>query len=341
MENNSVKSNANQKLEEAQIKKETQTKKGTKKETKKEKEARIKKQQKRKKRIIIIALILAGATLIGSLAAGIAKLFKKDNNKDDLNKQQEYIVSESEIGLDDLGIEELFKEETENKEYGEVTGNVNKDEIVEKNDTLWKDEEAANNSDSIGKVTYDDQNGTLKKDETGDIVEKEEHFEVKDENGNQISTGSNETGIPNGYAWDSVLQDYVKAEDVGKYVYADVTYYNTYGEVVIEKGDLVLKTFLESAKKDTNITTVKPETKPEVEVKPETKPENSTDGVVDSYGGVINKDGTYTIYEVTYMDKATFEAFILDENSQENFGFYNNIIYPISVIKEMEQSKTK
>jgi len=332
MENNSVKSKANEKLEAAKINK--------------EKEAKTKKQKSKKKKIVIVALILAGATLIGSLAAGIAKLFKKDNNKDDLNKQQESIVLyEEEIGLDDLGIEEeLSKEETEEKEYGEVTGNINKDEIVEKDNILWKDEEAANKSDSVGKVTFDDQNGTLKKDESGDIVEKEEHFEVKDENGNQISTGSNETGIPDGYAWDSIIQDYVKVEDVGKYVYADATYYNTYGEIVIQKGDIVLKTFLENAKTDTNITTIKPEVKPEVkpETQPETsKPENSTDGVVDSYGGVINKDGTYTIYEVTYMDKATFEAFILDENSQENFGFYNNIIYPISVIEEMVQSKTK
>jgi hypothetical protein len=63
---------------------------------------------------------------------------------------------------------------------------------------IYKDKEAADNSDKVGEKETDLKDGELKKDDEGDVVEKD----VEDE-------------IPEGYSWDPVLKKYVKTEDVG------------------------------------------------------------------------------------------------------------------------------
>lgn len=302
----------------------------------------------------ILALLLALViTIVGYF---IHKTNKKQNNnsyekpKDSVSEtssNDNELSLEDKVSFDKIGhmVDFFNPEKNDKKEFGEIIeGAFVVDQIViDDEDTNWIDEEAFENKDKVGNEEFNNQDNTLEKDEDGDIVEKEENFEIKDKNGNEVSTGSNESGKPDDYVYDEELDKEVTKEDVNKFVYVDANYYdkNT-GELLYQKGETILKETFEKIKNDSNLTITKPVLETE-EVKPEeSRPENSnpSDDKVDSYGGIINKDGTYTIYGVLYMDKATFESFILDENSQENFGFYNNIIYPVSVIEEMIQTKS-
>ena len=100
------------------------------------------------------------------------------------------------IDINDLGV--AYEDptlETGKPEYGETTGNVNKDDIVEKDGINWKDKEAADNSDDVGKTEIDDKDGTLEVKPDGDVFEKEQDYEIKDADGNIKEEGSNEPSI--------------------------------------------------------------------------------------------------------------------------------------------------
>lgn len=373
--------------------------------------------------IAAVALLLAGLTAIGG-CVGLKK--KKDSNKNvpteptstvaTYDETEPTTTMEETISLDELGTkyeQPVIEEET--PEYGEVTGDVDKEEIVEKDDNLWKDQEAADKSEEVGREEIDDKDGTLEVTPNGDVYEKEDGYEIKKEDGTVITgtQGENDSELPDGYVHDDNLDKDVAEEDANKFVYVDADYYDMNGELVFAKGDIVLKETLERIKNDPNFTTTKPkieETVPETqptepaedkgvyvdevgntwasyqdyesaltdtygiyadengvlhysaelsknqkptentvqepeetlptepeEITSETQPTKNEE--TDSLGGVVNKDGTYTIYGMTYMDKATFENFILDENSEQNFGIYNGIIYPKEVIDEMYKEK--
>ena len=169
-----------------------------------------------------------------------------------------------------------------------------------------------------------------------------------DENGfakykvDNISSGQLDihlSGIPEGYVWDADRNEYVKKEEVGLYIYSDNTYYYGDGTVALEKGVLISKKDFEIIKK--YCTTTKPvvNTATENSSNNNQQPTQEQTQTVDE--GKVNVDGTYTIYGTTYMDKATFEAFLLDDNSNQNFGLYNGVIYPASVINEMNAQKSR
>ena len=296
--------------------------------------------KKERKGLFVAAwlILLAGITaLTGALA------FKKKNDLN--NKPKDKIEKEIEtddISLADLGALEEIVNPNE-KIYGETTGDVDKKQVVKKDGTIWKNQAAADKSNQVGKTTIDDKNGTLTVKPNGTVVEKDKNYEVKDETGKVTQSGTNESGIPSGYVWDKDLNAYVPANEVGLYIYADATYYNTKGDLVVNKGDKVLKTTLETIKK--TCTTTKAETNNTTTTTPSTDntTNNNTEAETVIDEGKINEDGTYTIYGVTYMDKATFEAILLEENNTENFGYYNGVIYPKSVINEMsaQNQKTK
>ena len=130
------------------------------------------------------------------------------------------------------------------------------------------------------------------------------------------------------------------------------------GNIIFNKGDIVLKETLEQIKQ--NFTTQKPsqstvekpqeeikteetkpaETKPE-ETKPseptpdETIPEEKPSKVEE---GKTNPNGTYTIYGVTYKSKADYEQFLLHP---EQYGFYNGMVLSLEDIEELFNQKTK
>ncbi len=302
------------------------------------------KQKKSRKGLIvaIVALILAAAAAI-TCAIGLKK---KKNNTDEVVPETSITV-----GVDDLGKEEEIIEEVVNNQYGEVTGDLKKEELVEKDEVIWKDQEAADKSEEVGKVETDLQDGSLEVDNEKDVVETTPSYEVKDEAGKVVEEGKNETGIPEGYAFDEVLNKIVPVEEVGKYVCIDTDYYTSDGLALFQKGDIVLKeTF---TRMQEQLTTVKPEIKVEEPTdEPEQEPEKEETEVVPEItmpNGKVNRDGTYTItYEIdgeetsiTYMDKATYEEWLVDEYSSDNFGFYDGIIYPVEVIEEISRQNRR
>lgn len=321
--------------------------------------------------VAVIAFLVALATAATGVIIGLLPKNRKNKSNSDKEKviQTDKVVPEDTIdqldvlSLNELGVELDFPkaEETKgNNVYKNPTGDVDINKIVEDdNGTIWADEEALSKSDEVGNTKIDDQNSSLEIRENGDIYEKETGYEIIDENNNVIDSGNlDSNGVPDGYEYDTGRNEYVEEDELGKYIYSDTTFYFEDGEIAIKKGDLVSKETYEKAKKELYTTkpsistetgkieikepqiivpeTTIPETTTPETTTPETTPETNTD----SYGGVVNANGTYTVYGTTYMDKATFEAFIMDSNSSVNFGYYNGVIYPISVINEMTNQDT-
>ena len=297
----------------------------------------------------LISIILAGVTVLSAI---IYKKLNSNKDKDKTSTQsttQETTIpafkQEEPVFLHDLGFAYSNPTLTQAKpQYGNTTGSVDKNKITEQGGTNWKDQEGADKSSQVGTVVTDDKNGTLEVKPNGDVFEKEDGYEVKDENGNIVETGSNESGIPDGYAWDDVLGKLVLEQEIGKYVYADADYYNENGELMLAKGEIVLKVRLEAAKQE--LTTTKPEvntqetttetTVPETTVPETTVPEET----ISSEEGIINPDGTYTIYGVTYMSKEDYEQFLL---YPEQYGYYNGMVLSLEDIEALfqESQKTK
>lgn len=287
------------------------------------KNAKKENSKKKRKGIIKSAIALA---LAGLIAVGCYFGFRKKNNNPNIDKP-------SITTVDDLGMDEEFDNSDESKLYGDTTGDINKEDLVEKDGVIYKDKEAADNSDKVGDKETDLKDGDLVIDKDGDVVEKEPGYEIKDENGNTTEKG--EGDIPKGYAYDPVLDKIVKEDQVGKFVYADNDYYSKIdGTQYCKKGDIVLKTSLENWKKDSNITTVKPSANTTNNNTSSTKTESTEK--VDN--GVINPDGTFTISGVTFKDKATYQAIVLGECNEEDLRYDSKgVIY----IKENTNSKTR
>ena len=297
--------------------------------------------------VSIIALILAGMTAIGCFIG----LKKKKNQPEEIVPS---ISTSTIVSIDELGKEEEFPKKEENKQYGKTTGNIKKEDLVEKNGTVWKDQAAANKSEQIGKVQTDLQNGTLKVDKDGDVVEKEEDYIVQNEQGMVINQGSNESGIPDGYVYKPEHDKIVKVEDSQKmerYVTIDTTYYDKTGNIVFEKGDVVTR---ESFEKIQYMLTTNPNQSynpnyqyptyensynsnynepiynPNYQEPSYNEPtyEEPTYNNNTNYNGVINRDGTFTIDGVTFIDKATYEAIILGQYNEQDIRYNSNgVIY--------------
>lgn len=212
---------------------------------------------KKRKKIALISTgaIIATASIvtISSFFMGVGKKKYQQVASEDLANDNEIVSELDTLSMDDLGIELAFTDE--NKEYGETTGNVDINTIVEdSNGTVWANPEAASKADTVGKVVTDTKNDTLKVTNDGKVVEKQEGYEIKDSNGNTVSSG--EGSVPPGYSWDSKRNEYVPTSEVGKYVYSDTNFYSQDGTLIISKGDLVAVETYNRAKKE--LLTTKP-----------------------------------------------------------------------------------
>jgi len=302
----------------------------------------------KKKIIALVAVLLSLAGIITSCMA-LKKKNKKPNDKEPVEITTPLEIEET-ISLDDIGETVDLNDETKAPEeiYSNPTGDIDPEKIVEKDNELYVDQEAADNKDKVGETFIDDKGGKLEITPSGTVVEKDENAEIKKEDGTVVTEKINpDTNLPNGAVHDENLNKDVKEEDANKYVYVEQDYYRVSdGSLVWSKGEIVTKETLEKIKNDKNLTTIKPviETTPSTPETstPETKPSTpETESNIDSLGGITNPDGTYTIYGITYMDKATFESFVIDENASANFGFYKGVVYPIEVIKEMSKQGQK
>lgn len=304
-----------------------------------------------------VAIVIAGVTAITSFIATKTKKVSATDATTSVVETTEHDISN--VSINDIGVKLEFNE-AEKKQYGKTTGNVNKEEIVEKNGTIWKDQEAADKSDEVGKTKIDDKNGTLKVKSDGKVYEKEKGYEVVDEKGKVVDSGSNKTGFPEDkYVHDKNLDKDVVKEDANKFVYADSNYYDMNGKLVFKKGEIVLKETLEKAKKElytTKPTKVETTTKKEesttnkVETtqkeepttkkeEPTTKKEETTTiQNIEQTEGVVNANGTYTIYGETYKSKADFEQFLLHP---EQYGYYNGMVLSLEDIEQLSKSNQK
>lgn len=282
-----------------------------------EKPSKIKQAKKGKKTrigVVIAALILALSTATTGIIYHIIK--KKNSNENDNNKKNNTAV---EMSIGDLGNELDFPED-DTKKYGETTGNVNLTEIVEKDGVYYNNQESADKSNNVGKTTTDTKNGTLTVDSTGKVKDKTTGYEVVDENNNVIASGDNK---------EDLLEDYITL---------DKNYYYKDGTLAFEKGSQVSKEDFNKYK-DYLITDLNDKIEVEDEVIQETTKEETSNSVTASDEGVINADGTYTIFGLTFESKADYQQWVLQ--GYEGYAEVDGIMKSEESINEKQAQYTK
>ena len=305
---------------------------------------------KRKRKVLGLAII---SVVLSASAAFTAFFFSKKQNNSKNNKPTQSMLDttptinpEDQISVNGLGL--VYDDPTlqiEKPQYGNTTGNINKEDLVEKNNTIWKDQEAANNSSNVGKTEIDDKKGTLEVKPNGDVFVKDEGYEIKKEDGTTVEGTITEQDKQNGnklpgYVYDENLDKEVIPEHANKYVSCDANYYDSTGALVYAKGEAITPEDLALAKQ--LFTTTKPviETQPESTV-PETKPEGPIEEeIVVTEQGVVNADGTYTIFGLTFESKADYEQWVIQ--GFEGYGIdLDGIMKPEEEIKVNYNQKTK
>ena len=295
------------------------------------------------KKVKIIALIVAGVIALTSGFVGITNLFKRKNKDVSNNNTNKTSISTMDIG--DMGAE---LEITEPKvEYGETTGKVDVNKIVEKNNKIYVDKESADKSSQVGNSSVNTKGGTLEVKPNGKVVEKTPGYEIKDETGKVVEKGDSNNGKVPGYEYDKETDSYLPEG----YVYTDATYYNEEGNVLIEKGEVVTKDWLDYLKK--NFSTKKPTiqkntssqtssttsstTSSQTSSQTSSTTSNQTDSNAEE--GISNTDGTYTIYGITFESKADYQQWVIQGG--EGYGIDTDGIMKAMPDLEVEKQKTK
>ncbi len=315
--------------------------------------------KKGNKKIRLIALISVGVAFLGLAIGGLCKAVsnkfkgnkeklpsdkdsytyldndKPSNIQDDLDSltSDDIIEDIDNKLLTDLGV---FEDEnpitdddivTEKKEYQNPSNGLDKNKIVESEDgTLWESKEEKEEFESKqNEEVIDTKNGTLTvvPDENGEdiVIEKDKGYEVKDESGNVVDSGVNSNGVPDGFTLGD-NGNYIKNEDVGKYVYSEYDFYSSDGKLIISKGDKMTVEDYEKAKRE--LLTEPPKTP--------TEDKTVTDTVIVpevEERGVVNPDGTYTIDGLTFKSKSVYEDYLIHP---ELYGEYNGVIMLVSEI---------
>lgn len=326
-------------------KKELERVKSTKNKSYKAKHVRKNTNKKQKKKGIIAAvtaLILAGVmTVSGFLIA--SKLKKKDNGPTNSTSTSQKTDDLWTGSLDSLG--EQLPTEKKGSEYTKVSGDISIEDIVRGADgVLYDSEESANNASKVGTSEIDTKGGSLVVSDNGKVYTKDEGYEVVDEDGNVIESGN---GTPN------FEESGIDCLECPCYFYDD------FGNEIHYPGELITSQELEKSKQ--KLHTTKPQgdeyavveeeiiyyddytasvgssdtekkNAEEIKIEEETKGEEVTEEVTEttesySGNGVVNSDGTYTIYGVTYASYADYQQYIF--NNGEGYGYIDGIIQPI------------
>jgi len=286
----------------------------------KKQETKNKKQNTAKKGLVkVIAVVLSGFIILSSGIIYIVHYFKNKKNNTPVLPQ------DSIIQLDDLG-EEITVPQEDKKDYGNTTGNINKDKLVEKDGKIYDDQDSADKSDNKGTVSTNTKDNKLEVDANGKVHEKEDGYEIKDKEGNIVQSGDKKE--------DGSIEDYEKNEELGgtyeenddtsNLVRADADYYNEEGICIIYKGQLITKEALSFAKE--NLSTISIETS-SIVVSSNINSSNVSSMVVSndvtssdavssnisstSNDSELNKDGMYTIFGLTFESKADYQQWIL------------------------------
>lgn len=200
------------------------------------------------------------------------------------------------MSIDDLGSELEFPKETK-PQVGEITGKVDVNTIVEKNDKVYVDQESADKANTVGTTITDTKDDTLTVDPTtGKVNDTTPGYEIVDENNSVIESGNNE---------EDLLKGYITLDK--NYYYKDGTLAFAKGSIVSEEDFNKYKDYLITDLNDAIIVeeTTEPTTIP---TEPTTIPTEST---TSSNEGVVNEDGTYTIFGLTFESKADYEQWVL------------------------------
>lgn len=247
--------------------------------------------------------------------------------------------------LSDLGVSLEFPEVVKPQYQNPSTDKIDTNKIVEDNKgTLWVDKEAKEESVNIGKVEIDTKDETLEVKNDGNVYEKEESYEIIDkETGNVISSGTvNENGIPDGYIENPVNGDIIKEgwTDSSTGEHHEEYYIDPNGDIWPSKERY--ESYLESLKTDgetieTEFIPVEEEnTTEEVITKEEDIIVEEPEENITIEEGVVNPDGTYTLYDTTYESKADFEQFLLTPDA---YGYYNDMIMSLESIEALTNQK--
>ncbi len=306
--------------------------------------------------ISVAAITAAGVIVATSSIVGLINYFKKNNNNNNFPLTPN--TSNSTMDISDIGTElEFPKEKNNSSKYENPTGKVDVNKIVEKNNKIYVDKDNADKSNTVGTSSIDTKNDTLIV-EDGKVKEKTEGYEIKDDKGNVVQEGNlDQSGIPENFEKNEELDGFFEKEDnTSTLTYSDSDYYDENGDLALAKGDLVEKERLEYAKKHysttkpvississtTNNTSSKTETSSTVSSttnNTSSKTETSSTTTT-SNEGKVNADGTYTIFGVTYADKATFEQIALSDLETLDMYLDENGVLHIKT-EELENQLTK
>lgn len=252
---------------------------------------------KEKKRLILV--VIAGSIAFSGIVIGCSK--NKNNNKKTTNINVDSSVST--MSIDDMGIELETTKDTTSK-YIESTGKVDTNKIVEKNNKVYVDQESADKSNKVGKTTIDTKNDTLEINSEGTVIEKETGYEIVDENNNVVASGNNE---------ETLLEGYITLDR--DYYYKDGTLAFPKGSIVNEeefnryKGYLVTNSY-NAGNQQNNNTYPSTNQNQYPEQYPEQYPNSNYNTNITYDEGIINMDGTYTIYGMTFESKADYQQWV-------------------------------
>ena len=170
-------------------------------------------------------------------------------------------------------------------------------------------------------------------------------YKIVNENGELVTSGSfDENKNIEGYVYDENRKEYVREEEVNKYIYSDIAFYDSFGNIVIEKGMLISIETYENAKRElnydntVNVTNVSDENVEESSDEEEIIEEEIIEEYEEYDEGVLNDDLTYTVNGVTFESKEVYEYFLLYPD--EFYKGPDGIIRPISNIEYNEYQKT-
>lgn len=285
--------------------------------------------------------IIAALTSLGAILAALMVLVscviphgKKNNATQTTITTTTHTTN---VDLDSLGQTLTLPSGTTLK-TGNVSGNIDLSKVTLQKGTYFADKDNASKADQIGKTSINLQNDTLKTDSKGTVYNKTTGYTIIDpETGKTIATGNlNEDGLPDGFKNSEELDGiYEEKDNVETLTYADSDYYDKDGNLVLKKGDIVDKETLESAKKylyttklTTTITTTTTTAKP------------TTTTTATTNQGVINGDGTYTIFGLTFESKADYEQWVLQ--GYEGYAEADGIMKPeVEIQKQTQKTLVK
>lgn len=314
---------------------------------------RVEKNRKRSKRKKIFSRIIA--FMLSFLFISGCGSTKKNNNEttnddltinDTVDNNDNYKEVLSTVDLSKLGVELSYNTE-EKKEYSAPTGDININDLVESSGKIWASSDDQKNSYDIGKEVLDTNGGTLEENSNGEVVEINQGYEIKKEDGS-VDTGNipenpsltpDGTPIPNdNYAWDEDIDKTIISEDANTGLYVDPDgnvwpskqKYDDYLNSLKNDGETIETTIIED---------VISAPSPEVSSNEQENLNESTSNNVseDKPADTVNNLYVDPVFGLTFQSEDDYLQWVSQD--YEGYGISNGIMIPET--EEMETEKQK